>query len=82
MRAVKSLKNNKSDEIVNGYIKSTIVVMLSISVRLFNIVFDTGLFCQRHDWLETSFSYIRIKAVILNWKIIVDFEPTIEWVSD
>jgi len=49
MRAVKSLKNNKSDEIVNGYIKSTIVVMLSISVRLFNIVFDTGLFCQRHD---------------------------------
>ena len=44
--AVKNLKNNKSqglDNILNEQLKSTIQVMSPIYVKLFNIIFDTGL---------------------------------------
>ena len=44
--AVKSLKNNKSpglDNIVNEHIKSTLHIMLPIYIKLFNLVFDSGI---------------------------------------
>ena len=44
--AVKSLKNNKApgtDDIINEQIKSTITIMLPTYVKLFNIVFNTGI---------------------------------------
>ena len=43
---VESLKQNKSpgiDGVLNEHIKSTVNIMLPIYVKLFNIVFDTGL---------------------------------------
>ena len=44
--AAKSLKNNKSpglDCILNEHIKSTIHIMLPVYVKLFNLIFDTGI---------------------------------------
>ena len=46
MAAAKSLHNNKSpglDSIVNEHIKSTINIMTPIYVKLFNLIFDTGI---------------------------------------
>ena len=46
LQAVKCLKSNKSpgvDDIVNEQIKSTISYMLPIYVKLFNVIFDTGI---------------------------------------
>ncbi|MCG7879466.1 MAG: reverse transcriptase family protein [Candidatus Thiodiazotropha endolucinida] len=44
--AIKSLRNNKSpgiDNIVNEHLKTTVNIMLPIYVKLFNIIFDTGI---------------------------------------
>ena len=44
--AAKSLKNNKSpglDCILNEHIKSMIHIMLPVYVKLFNLIFDTGI---------------------------------------
>lgn len=46
LSTAKSLKNNKSpglDCIVNEHIKSTIHIMLPVYVKLFNLIFDTGI---------------------------------------
>ena len=46
MAAAKSLHNNKLhglDSIVNEHIKSTINIMTTIYVKLFNLIFDTGI---------------------------------------
>ena len=51
LTAVRSLKTNKSpgvDNIVNEQIKATISYMLPIYLKLFNIVFDTGIIPE--DW--------------------------------
>ena len=44
--AIKNLKNNKShgiDKILNEHLKTTINVMSPIYVKLFNIIYDTGI---------------------------------------
>ena len=44
--AIKHLKNNKShgiDKILNEHLKTTINVMSPIYVKLFNIIYDTGI---------------------------------------
>ena len=44
--AIKTLKNNKAngyDKIVNEHIKSTFPLMKKIYVKLFNLIFDTGI---------------------------------------
>ena len=44
--AVKSLKNNKSpglDNIINEHVKSTLHIMVPIYIKLFNIIFDSGI---------------------------------------
>ena len=46
LQAVKTLKNNKSpgvDDIVNEQIKTTVSYMLPIYVKLFNMIFYTGI---------------------------------------
>lgn len=46
LQAIKTLKNNKSpgvDDIVNEQIKTTVSYMLPIYVKLFNMIFDTGI---------------------------------------
>lgn len=46
LSATKSLRNNKScglDNIANEHLKSTVNSMLPIYVKLFNIIFDTGI---------------------------------------
>ena len=46
LQAVKTLKNNKStgvDDIVNEQTKTTVSYMLPIYVKLFNMIFDTGI---------------------------------------
>ena len=51
--AVKNLKNNKShgiDNIVNEHLKSTIHIMCPIYVKLFNLIFDTGIVPE--SWSE------------------------------
>ena len=49
LQAVKTLKNNKSpgvDDIVNEQIKTTVSYMLPIYVKLFNMIFDTGIILE------------------------------------
>ena len=44
---MKNLKNNKAcgeDEIINEYIKSTSNRFIHIYEKLFNIIFDTGIY--------------------------------------
>ena len=44
-KAIKKLKNHKApgvDEIVNEHLKHSISLMLPLYVKLFNVVFDTG----------------------------------------
>ena len=46
LKAVKNVKNNKSsgiDGILNEHIKSTIHIMCPVYVKLFNLIYDTGL---------------------------------------
>ena len=46
LKAVKDAKNNKSsriDGILNEHIKSTIHIMCPVYVKLFNLIYDTGL---------------------------------------
>ena len=46
LTAIKSLRNNKSpgiDNIVNEHLKTIANIMLPIYVKLFNIIFDTGI---------------------------------------
>ena len=52
LKVVKTLKQNKSpgiDGVLNEHIKSTVNIMLPIYVKLFNIVFDTGVILE--SWL-------------------------------
>ena len=52
---VKTLKQNKSpgtDGVLNEHIKSTVNIMLPIYVKLFNIVFDTGVIPE--SWLTCN----------------------------
>lgn len=46
LRAVKSLKNNKSpglDNVLNEHLKSTVTLMCPLYVKLFNVILDTGI---------------------------------------
>ena len=46
LTAVKNLKNNKSpgiDNILNEHLKNSILIMMPVYVKLFNIVFNNGI---------------------------------------
>ena len=51
--ALKNLKNNKTsgvDHIVNEYLKHSFCIMSDVFVKIFNIIFDTGLVPEQWLW--------------------------------
>lgn len=47
--AVKKLKNNKADEVLNEHISATVSLFLPFYNKLFNIIFDNGFIPD--EWL-------------------------------
>ena len=71
--AVKSLKNNKAcggDLILNEFLKHATVKLMPVFVRIFNIVFHSGIVPvvgQKVIYVQ----YIKIKVIQMMWIIIV-----------
>lgn len=47
--AVKKLKNNKADEVLNEHISATVYLFLHLYYKLFNIIFDSDFISD--EWL-------------------------------